>query len=259
EYLATRVAYHLNLKGPAVGIFSACSTSLLAVVHAAEGLRNRQCDVALAGGISIKSPVNSGHIYEEGAMLSQDGHSRPFDEKAKGTVFSDGAGVVVLRRLSDAKRDGNRIYAVIKGMGINNDGNEKASFSAPSPLGQAKAIAMALNNAGFAPETISYIEAHGTATPVGDPIEVEALNMVFGSQGVRQYCRIGSLKSNMGHLTHAAGVAGLIKTVLSLHFREIPPSINFERPNPAIDFEKSPFIVNNTLIPWETHGPRRAG
>src|SRR5690606_36664726 len=154
-----------------------------------------------AGGISIKSPVNSGLIYEEGAMLSYDGDARPFDDKAKRTVFSDGAGVVGLIRLSDAKRDCKRIYAVIKGTRVNNDGSEKASFSAPSPLGQAKAINMALSDAGFAPETISYIEAHGTATPVGDPIEVEALNMVFGSQGVRQDCRIGSLKSNMGHLT----------------------------------------------------------
>ncbi|MBK1439222.1 amino acid adenylation domain-containing protein [Parapedobacter sp. ISTM3] len=259
DYLATRTAYQLNLTGPAVSVSSACSTSLLAVAQAVEGLRTGQCDVALAGGISITAPINSGHVYEEGAMFSDDGHCRPFDEDAKGTVFSDGAGVVVLKRLSDAAQDGDQIYAIIKGIGVNNDGGVKASFTAPSPAGQASAVSMALDDAEVSPETIGYVETHGTATPLGDPIEIEALKMAFGQQATQQYCKIGSLKSNMGHLTHAAGVAGLIKTALILHFKKIPASINYKRPNPAIDFENSPFEVNDRLSVWESEAPRRAG
>lgn len=259
DYIASRVAYQLNLKGPAVSVFSACSTSLLAIAQAVDGLKNGQCDVALAGGVAIKSPVNSGHIYEEGAMFSDDGHCRPFDADAKGTVFSDGAGVILLKRLSDAEKAGDNIYAVIKGIGINNDGGGKGSFTAPSPAGQATAIAMALADADVDASTIGYIETHGTATPLGDPIEIEGLQMAFGQQERKQYCRIGSVKSNMGHLTHAAGAVGFIKTALSLHHKILPPSINYRRPNPAIDFANSPFVVNDQLTTWESETPRRAG
>ena len=259
DYIASRVAYQLNLKGPAVSVFSACSTSLLAIAQAVDGLKNGQCDVALAGGAAIKSPVNSGHIYEEGAMFSDDGHCRPFDADAKGTVFSDGAGVILLKRLSDAEKAGDHIYAVIKGIGISNDGGGKGSFTAPSPAGQATSIAMALADADIDPATVSYIETHGTATPLGDPIEIEGLQMAFGQQEQKQYCRIGSVKSNMGHLTHAAGAAGFIKTALSLHHKVIPPSINYRSPNPAIDFDNSPFVVNDQLTEWKSDTPRRAG
>jgi amino acid adenylation domain-containing protein len=259
DYISSRTAYELNLKGPAVSIFSACSTSLLAVTQAVESLRKNQCDVAIAGGASITSPIRSGHIYEDGAMLSKDGHCRSFDEKATGTVFSDGAGVVLLKTLAAAKEDGDTIYGVIKGTGVNNDGSSKGSFTAPSTDGQAAAIAMAISEADIDPSTISYIEAHGTATPLGDPIEIEGLKQAFGEQPVHQYCAIGSIKSNMGHMTAAAGVAGLIKTTLALYHKQIPPSINFERPNPNISFTDSPFYVNGELKAWDTDQVRRAG
>lgn len=259
DYLTTRVAYQLDLKGPAVGVYSACSTSLLAVAQAVEAIRSGQCDAALAGGIAVTVPVNSGHIYEEGAMLSNDGHCRPFDAMGKGTVFSDGAGVVLLKDLESAIRDGDTIFSVIKGVGVNNDGAGKGSFTAPNPEGQAKAIAMALADADFDPATISYVEAHGTATPLGDPIEIEGLKLAFGHQAKGQYCRIGSIKSNIGHLTHAAGVAGLVKTVLAMHHKLIPASINYQSPNPNIDFANSPFVVNDQLTDWESAGKRRAG
>jgi amino acid adenylation domain-containing protein len=267
DYIASRTAYQLNLSGPAVSVYSACSTSLLAITQAVQSLRSGQCEVALAGGASITAPVNSGHLYQEGAMFSSDGHTRSFNADSTGTVFSDGAGVVVLKRLADARRDGDTIYAVIKGIGVNNDGGNKGSFTAPNADGQAGSIRMALADAQIDPATISYVEAHGTATPVGDPIEIEGLTAAFGPQERNQYCAIGSIKSNMGHLTQAAGVAGLIKAVLSLRYRQLPPSINYERPNPAIDFANSPFYVNSSLRDWEqsdranprqTH-PRRAG
>lgn len=260
DYLAMRVAYELNLKGPAVSVYSSSSTSLMAIAQAVESLRQGMCDAALAGAITINSPVKSGHIFEEGAMFSKDGHCRPFDADATGTVFSDGAGIVLLKRLEDAKSDGDPILAVIKGIGINNDGALKASFTAPHAEGQADAIQMAITDAGIDASSISYIEAHGTATPIGDPIEIEALNMVFSETGKTQFCAIGSAKSNMGHLTHAAGVAGVIKTVLAMQHRQIPPSLFFEKPNPSIDFEKSPFFVNTKLSNWNANEtPRRAG
>ncbi|MGY0037909.1 beta-ketoacyl synthase N-terminal-like domain-containing protein [Pedobacter sp. NJ-S-72] len=252
DYISSRTAYELDLKGPAVSVFSACSTSLLAVSQAVESLRKNQCDVAIAGGASISSPIYSGHIYQEGAMLSKDGHCRSFDENATGTVFSDGAGVVLLKTLSAALQDGDTIYALIKGFGVNNDGGEKGSFTAPSTDGQAAAIAMAIEDAAVNPSTISYVETHGTATPLGDPIEIEGLKQAFGEQSEQQFCAIGSIKSNMGHMTAAAGVAGLIKTTLALYYKEIPPSINFEKPNPNISFAGSPFYVNDRLTPWET-------
>jgi amino acid adenylation domain-containing protein len=259
DYISSRTAYELNLKGPAVSVFSACSTSLLAVSQAVESLRKNQCDLAIAGGASVTSPLKSGHIYQEGAMLSKDGHCRSFDESSTGTVFSDGAGVVLLKTLSAAKQDGDTIYGIIKGTGVNNDGSNKGSFTAPSTDGQAAAIAMAISDADIDPSTLSYIEAHGTGTPLGDPIEIEGLRQAFGEQSKQQYCAIGSIKSNMGHMTAAAGVAGLIKTTLALYHKEIPPSINFDRPNPNIDFASSPFYVNDQLKPWDTGSVRRAG
>lgn len=259
DYISSRTAYELDLKGPAVSVFSACSTSLLAVSQAVESLRKNQCDVAIAGGASISSPIHSGHIYQEGAMLSKDGHCRSFDENATGTVFSDGAGVVLLKTLSAALQDGDTIYGLIKGVGVNNDGGEKGSFTAPSTNGQAAAIVMAIEDALIDPSTISYVETHGTATPLGDPIEIEGLKQAFGEQREKQFCAIGSIKSNMGHMTAAAGVAGLIKTTLALYYKEIPPSINFKKPNPDISFAESPFYVNDRLRPWETNQIRRAG
>ncbi|MAU17386.1 MAG: type I polyketide synthase [Muricauda sp.] len=259
DYIATRTAYHLNLKGPAVNVYSACSTSLLAIAEAVEAIRSDRCDVAIAGAASVTSPMNSGHLYQEGSMLSSDGHCRPFDAKGTGTVFSDGAGVVLLKNLEDAEKDKDHIYGIIKGIGVNNDGGNKGSFTAPSVQGQAGAISTALIDSGIDPKDISYIEAHGTATPMGDPIEMEGLHMVFGKKSSKKQCAIGSIKSNMGHLTAAAGVAGLIKTILAMEHGEIPPSLGFETPNPAIDFENSPFYVNSKLSNWNSKGPKKAG
>jgi acyl transferase domain-containing protein/glutamate-1-semialdehyde aminotransferase len=259
DYIATRTAYELNLTGPAVSVHSACSTSLLAIAQAADSIRNGQCDVALAGGASVNSPIKSGHLYQQGTMLSADGHCRSFDAEADGTVFSDGAGIVVLKSLQDAERDGDTIYAVLKGVGLNNDGGGKGSFTAPSATGQAGAIAMAIADAGVDPATISYVEAHGTATSLGDPIEIEGLNLAFGAQDKKQYCAIGSIKSNMGHLVAAAGVAGFIKTTLALYHKQIPASLYYTKPNPNIDFADSPFFVNTKLADWQSDGKRRAG
>ncbi|MBC1219816.1 aminotransferase class III-fold pyridoxal phosphate-dependent enzyme [Nostoc sp. UCD121] len=261
DFLTTRAAYKLNLKGPAVSVNTACSTSLVAIIQACQALSSYQCDMALAGGVSMTTPQNSGYMAQEGSMLSGDGHCRPFDASAQGTMFNNGAGIVVLKRLEDALNEGDRIYAVIRGSGINNDGADKVSFTAPSVDGQAEAVAMAQAYANFHPETISYIEAHGTATPLGDPIEIEALTQAFRVHtDAKQFCAIGSLKSNVGHLVAAAGVAGLIKTVLALHYKKIPPSLNFEAPNPKIDFANSPFYVNTKLAEWpEGETPRRAG
>jgi acyl transferase domain-containing protein len=261
DYIATRISHFMNLKGPGLSVHTACSTSLTAVAMAVQSLRSHHCDMAIAGGVAITSPVNSGHLYQEGGMFSSDGHTRSFDAKATGTVFSDGAGVVILKRYRDAVADGDTVYAVIRGIGINNDGSEKASFTAPSVEGQANAIAMAQADASVSPDSISYIETHGTATPLGDPIEVEALSLAFkGGTERKQFCAIGSVKSNFGHLTAAAGVAGLIKTALALKNKVIPASINFSAPNPAIDFGNSPFYVNNVLRTWENSlSPRRAG
>ncbi|AWG22187.1 type I polyketide synthase [Flavobacterium faecale] len=261
DYIASRTAYQLDLKGPAVSIQSACSTSLLAIAQAVEAIRNGHCDLALAGGSNITAPINSGHLYQEGSMLSNDGHCRSFDADAKGTVFSDGAGVVLLKSLEDAQKDGDTIYGIIKGVGINNDGGNKGSFTAPSTEGQADAIAQAMQDANIAPETISYVETHGTATPLGDPIEIEGLKMAFGPAPEKESCAIGSIKSNMGHLTAAAGVAGLIKTVLAMYHQQLPPSLGFENPNPIIDFKNSPFFVTTQLRDWKstTDLPLRAG
>ena len=259
DYISSRTAYHLNLKGPAVSVQSACSTSLLAIAEAVEAIRNHQCDIAIAGGASLTAPIYSGHLYQEGSMLSSDGHCRTFDADAKGTVFSDGAGVVLLKSLEKAKKDGDFIYGLVKGVGINNDGGGKGSFTAPSVDGQADAISRALHDAQVSPSSISYLEAHGTATPLGDPIEMEGLHKAFGEQDQKNYCAIGSIKSNMGHLTAAAGAAGVIKTILAMNHQQIPPSLGFSNPNPAIDFENSPFYVNNKLNDWNSPTARRAG
>lgn len=262
DYIATRVAHKLNLTGPAVSTHTACSTSLVAICQAVDSLRAGQCDMALAGAASATCPPNSGYRHIEGAMLSPDGHTRAFDEHARGTVFSDGAAVVLLKRLSDALADGDTIHALIRGAAINNDGGQKASFTAPSSDGQAAVIAMAQADAGVSPRDIGYVEAHGTATPLGDPIEIEGLTKAF-RRGTADtgFCRVGSVKSNVGHLVIAAGAAGVIKTACALREERIPATVHFTRPNPAIDFASTPFVVNGALTDWTRRegAPRLAG
>ena len=261
DYLATRVAYKLNLRGPALNVQTACSTSLVAVALACQHLLDCHCDVALAGGVSITFPANRGHQHVEGGIMSQDGHCRAFDAKATGTVVGNGAGVVVLKRLSEAVAAGDRICAVIKGFAVNNDGAVKMGFTAPSIDGQAECIATAQAMAGFDPRSIGYVEAHGTGTPLGDPIEMAALAKAFGGaakNGGR--CAVGSLKTNVGHLDVAAGVAGLIKTTLALQHGEIPPTLHFEKLNPEIAGAEGRFSFNPRLQPWPRGAtPRRAG
>jgi acyl transferase domain-containing protein/thioesterase domain-containing protein len=261
DFLTTRVSYCFNLTGPSVSVQTACSTSLVAIHTACQSLLSGECDMALAGGVTVELPHGRGYLYEEGEILSPDGHCRAFDEQARGTIFGSGVGVVVLRRLTDALADGDQIRAVIKGSAVNNDGSRKVSYLAPSVDGQAKAVSEALAVAGVSADSISYVEAHGTGTPVGDLIEIAALTQAFAAQTDRRgYCAIGSLKTNIGHLDTAAGVASLIKVVLALEHRQIPPSLNCERPNPAIAFENTPFTVNTRLTEWRTAGtPRRAG
>ena len=262
DYLTTRVAYKLGLKGPALNISTACSTSLVAVCQAHQSLLTYQCDVALAGGVSVTVPQKRGYFHDEGNIGSADGHTRSFDAQASGTAFGNGVAVVVLKRLEDAVKDGDRIYAVIKGAALNNDGSQRVSFGAPGVEGQSEVIAMAHALAGVDPETITCVEAHGTATPLGDPIEVAALTKAFrlGTEA-KQYCALGSIKSNLGHMDVAAGVTGLIKMALSLHHGVIPASLHFTKPNPKLDLENSPFYVNATLQNWKTKPgvPRRAG
>jgi amino acid adenylation domain-containing protein len=258
DFLATRVSYKLNLTGPSMSVQTTCSTSLVATVLACKSLLNHECDMALAGGAYI-DPFVSGYHYGND-VLSPDGHTRAFDARGRGTVFGDGVGVVVLKRLADALASGDQIHAVIRGVGLNNDGSDKVGYTAPSLKGQMGVIRQALDMADIDPDTISYIEAHGTGTPLGDPIEVGALTRVFRERTPRKgFCAIGSVKTNVGHLNTAAGVCGLIKTVLALENRQLPPSLNFENPNPEIDFGKSPFFVNTRLQEWHSEGPRRAG
>jgi amino acid adenylation domain-containing protein/natural product biosynthesis luciferase-like monooxygenase protein len=261
DFLTTRVAYKLNLRGPVMTVQTACSTSLVAVAQACLSLQNFQCDTALAGAVSITFPQTRGYRYQEGAMGSADGHCRTFDASAQGTVFGDGCGIVVLKRLADAIAAGDHIRAVIKGAAINNDGSGKVSYTAPSVEGQAEVIAAAQALANVEPESISYIEAHGTATPLGDPIEVAALTQAFrAGTEKKQFCAIGSAKTNFGHLDVASGVTGLIKTTLALENGILPPSLHYTKANPQIDFENSPFFVNTTARPWLPNGgPRRAG
>ncbi|MGI4779576.1 MAG: amino acid adenylation domain-containing protein [Janthinobacterium lividum] len=262
DYVATRVANKLNLTGPAISMNTACSTSLVAMAQAFAALRAGQCDMALAGGVAITCPPNSGYLHQEGAMLSPDGRTRSFDAKAQGTVFSDGAGVVLLKRLSDAQADGDTVYAVLRGVGVNNDGGVKASFTAPSIDGQAAVVSMALASAGVDARSISYVEAHGTATPMGDPVEVAALSRSYARHTADSgFCAIGSVKSNVGHMLMAAGAAGVIKTALALHEETLPASLHFDAENPAIDFAGTPFRVNAQRSAWprQAGAPRRAG
>jgi acyl transferase domain-containing protein len=262
DFLATRVSYKLNLCGPGVTIQTACSTSLVAVQMACQALLARECDMALAGGVSVNVPRVSGYLYEPGMILSPDGHCRAFDARAQGTVAGEGVGVVVLKRLREALADRDHVHAVIRGAAINNDGSLKVGYTAPSVDGQAAVIARAHAMAGVDPATITYVEAHGTGTELGDPIEVAALAKAFGAAGGRRgFCALGSVKTNIGHLDAAAGVAGLIKTVLALEHRALPPSLHFSAPNPRVDFANSPFRVNATLTNWarEDDTPRRAG
>ncbi|MBD2615673.1 acyltransferase domain-containing protein [Nostoc punctiforme FACHB-252] len=261
DTLSTRISYKLNLKGPSLSVGTTCSTSLVAVHLACRGLLSYQCDMALAGGIAIQTPQIEGYFYQPGGIASADGHTRVFDAKATGGPFGRGAGVVVLKRLEDAVADGDYIYGVIKGSAINNDGAVKVSYTAPSVAGQVEVIAQAQAIAGFEPDTITYIETHGTGTALGDPIEIRALEKVFRAQTSKKgFCAIGSVKPNVSHLNTAAGVTGLIKTVLALKHQQIPPSLYFEEPNPEIDFANSPFYVNTQLSAWQTNGtPRRAG
>jgi amino acid adenylation domain-containing protein len=261
DYLATRVSYKLNLTGPSMNVQTACSTSLVAVSLACQGLLDYQCNMALAGGISVGSPHHTGYMHREGDITSPDGHCRAFDSKAQGTVFGNGVGIVVLKRLEDALADGDYIHAVIKGSAVNNDGSLKIGYTAPSVDGQMAVIAEALGMAGIEPETVNYVEAHGTGTPLGDPIEIAALKKAFGPRvKAKNFCAVGSVKTNIGHLDTAAGVAGLIKTVLSLKHRVLLPSLHFEQNNPQIDFAGSPFYINTKLTEWTAGStPRRAG
>lgn len=258
DFLSTRVSYKLNLSGPSLTVQTACSSSLVATVLAYQSLLTYQCDVALAGGVSIHSPQTAGYRYQPGGIFSPDGHCRPFAAQAQGTVGGNGAGIVVLKRLEEAIADADPIYAVIRGAALSNDGAAKVGYTAPSVQGQAAAIAQALALAEVESESLAYIEAHGTGTALGDPIEVAALNQAFATSA-RQFCALGSVKGNIGHLDAAAGIAGLIKTCLALHHRQLPPSLHAQQPNPHIDFGNSPFYVNRELSPWPPQTPRRAG
>lgn len=263
DSLTTEVSYRLGLTGPSVNVQSSSSTSLVAIHTACQALLSYECDVALSGGVSIHFPEKAGYLYQEGGTTSKDGKCRAFDANATGFVSGDGVGVVILKRLQDAIEDNDRIYAVIKGSAINNDGSSKMSYMAPSVLGQRDAIAMAHAIANVSPDSISYVETHGTGTKIGDPIEITALTEAFnmGSSNTlkKKSCALGSVKTNIGHLDTAAGVVGLIKTALCLFNKQIPPTLNFQTPNPEIDFDNSPFFVNTALLPWDTNHIRRAG
>ena len=261
DFVATRVSYKLNLRGPSISVNTACSTSLVAVHMACLSLLSGECDMALAGCAHIKVPQAEGYVFQQGMIFSPDGRCRAFDAKAQGTIVGSGIGIVVLKRLKDALSDGDWIHAVIKGTSLNNDGGLKASYTAPSVDGQASVISEAQMMAGCEADTITYVETHGTGTPLGDPIEFKALTRAF-SLGTKRmgHCAIGSVKTNVGHLDVAAGMAGLIKTCLMLEHKRLVPSLHFEEPNPEINFDDSPFYVNTTLKQWDTDQiPRRAG
>jgi acyl transferase domain-containing protein len=260
-FLATRVSYKLNLRGPAVTIQTACSTSLVAVCQACQSLATYQCDMALAGAATVKTPRKEGYPYQEGSIASPDGHCRAFDADAKGTLPGEGVAAIVLKRLEDALADGDTIHALIRGWALNNDGDAKVGYTAPSVAGQAEVIALAHALAGIDADTISYVEAHGTGTELGDPIEIAALTQAFAATTTKtQSCAIGSVKTNIGHLDAAAGIAGLLKTVLALEAGELPPHLHFRKANPRIDFAAGPFFVNTELAAWPRGAaPRRAG
>ncbi|MFD5556448.1 amino acid adenylation domain-containing protein [Streptomyces sp. NPDC127068] len=261
DYLASRTAYKLGLTGPAVNVQTACSTSLVAVHQAAAALRSGTCELALAGGVCVRVPHRVGYRYEQGLIYSPDGHCRPFDADGAGTVFGNGVGVVVLKRLTDAQRDGDRVLAVLKGSAVNNDGADKVGYTAPSVRGQEAVVAEAIADSGVPARSITAVEAHGTGTRVGDPIEITALTRAFGRQTAdTQFCAVGSVKSNIGHLESAAGIASFIKAVLQLQHRTLVPSLHFQQPNPRIDFPSTPFFVNTELREWPNGAfPRRIG
>ncbi|WP_438487966.1 type I polyketide synthase [Streptomyces sp. S186] len=259
DFLATRVAYKLGLNGPAMTVQTACSTSLVALHQACQALLVSECDMALAGGVSVQVPQRAGYVYRNGGIQSRDGHCRAFDAAAGGVVMGSGVGAVVLKRWADAVADGDFVYAVVRGSAVNNDGAVKVGFTAPSVAGQAAVITDALEVSGVDPASIGLVEAHGTGTALGDPIELAALTQAWRGFTERSgFCALGSVKSNVGHLDAAAGVTGFIKAVLSVRDGVLPPSLNFEAPNPQIDFAGSPFFVNTELRPWEGDGPRRA-
>jgi len=261
DFLPTRISYKLNLHGPSMSVQSACSTALVAVAQACQSLLTQGCDMALAGAVSVTFPLHRGYIAQEGGLASLDGHCRPFDQHANGTVFGHGAGIVLLKRLDDALADGDQVLAVIRGFALNNDGSTKAGYTAPSVEGQAQVIARAQKMAGVSADSISYVEAHGTGTPLGDPIEVAALTRAFrATTSSTQFCSLGTAKANVGHLDVAAGATGLIKTVLQIQNRTIPGLLHFTLPNPHLDLANSPFFIDHTLRPWKTNGaPLRAG
>jgi acyl transferase domain-containing protein/thioesterase domain-containing protein len=259
DYLASRVAYKLNLKGPAMTIQTACSTSLVAIHQACQAILNEDCDIAMAGGVSLGIPGKSGHLFSPGLIYSPDGRCKPFDAGANGIVRGQGAGIVILKRLSDAIADHDHIYGTILSSAINNDGADKIGFTAPGVAGQEKVIRAAQQKAGVSPASIGYIETHGTGTHLGDPLEMEALKNVFATGTVANSCAVGSVKSNMGHLDVAAGVAGLIKSVLCLYHHELVPTLHFQELNPYISFRDTPFYVNTAHTPWHAvDSPRRA-
>ncbi|HEX8275798.1 MAG TPA: beta-ketoacyl synthase N-terminal-like domain-containing protein [Longimicrobiaceae bacterium] len=260
DFLATRASYKLNLRGPALNVQTGCSTGLVSVHVACQALLNGECDVAVAGGVTVNLGQKQGYLYSPGGVLAPDGHCRAFDARAGGALSGSGIGLVVLKRLDDALADGDTIHAVVRGSAINNDGAQKVGFTAPSVDGQAAVIEEALAVGDVDPATIGFVEAHGTGTDLGDPIEVAALTQAFGDTGRSQFCALGSVKTNIGHLDTAAGTAGMIKAILALEHGEIPPTLHYSAPNPKIDFASSPFFVNTELRPWKTDGhPRRAG
>jgi amino acid adenylation domain-containing protein/FkbH-like protein len=261
DYLTTRVSYKLNLTGPSINIQTACSTSLVAIHTACQNLISRSCDMALAGGTFIQIPHAEGYLYEPGGIFSPDGHCKPFDSSAGGTLFGEGSGVIVLKRLEDSMSDCDTILGVIKGSAINNDGSNKVGYMAPSVNGQSAVVRKAIIAANVSPDTISYIETHGTGTKLGDPIEVNSLSQVYKSYTDRRnFCALGSVKANIGHLDAAAGIAGVIKVVLMFKNRKLPPTVNFMMPNPEINLEDSPFYISTTLNDWNSgQKPVRAG
>jgi acyl transferase domain-containing protein len=259
DFLATRVSYKLNLRGPSISVNTACSTSLVAVHLARQALLAGECDLALAGGASVAAAQHRGYLYRPGDIASPDGRCRPFDAAAQGTIGSSGAGVVVLKRLDVAIADGDTIHAVLLGSAINNDGARKVGFTAPGIDGQAEVITAALDAAGISARTIGYVEAHGTATTLGDPVEIAALTQAYRRHTQdAQFCAVGSVKSNIGHSDSAAGIAGLIKTVMALENGVLPPTVHFTSPNPRIPFAGSPFYATGESRPWPA-GHRRAG
>ena len=262
DFLSTRVSYKLNLSGPSFTVQTACSTSLVAVHLACQSLLSGECDMVLAGGSTVRIPHNSGYLAEKGNVHSLDGHCRAFSAEAQGTIFGSGVVAVLLKNLDDALADGDHIYAVIKSTAINNDGANKVSYAAPSVSGQARAMVEAFELANIEPDTLGYVECHATGTTVGDPLEIQALTRAFRLQTqTRQFCAVGSVKSNIGHPEQSAGLAALLKTTLALKHKRIPPSLHTTTLNPQIDFQDSPFFVNNELNDWASRRdnlPRRA-